>query len=494
VQVDASMSDREMAGPLLREAWRLAQDYLGGLAGRHVGSRADSTSIMERLATDLPATGVPADAVIRELAEAVEPGLVAASGPRYFGFVIGGALPASIGADWLAAAWDQNAVLHSTSPAAAAVEQVAGEWLLDLLGLPPGASFGLPGGAGLANAVALAAARHRVLERVGWDVEARGLFGAPEISVIIGEEAHATLVTALGYLGLGRERVVRVQADEQGRMRADAFSDAIRPIEGPTIVCAQVGNVNTGACDPVEPIADLMAGLPNAWLHVDGAFGLWAAASPRFAHLVVGVKRADSWATDAHKWLNVGYDCGFVATRDSDAHRAAMSTTASYLVQDPTRRDGWDWVLDSSRRSRGFALYATIRSLGREGIEALVERCCDLARRMAERLAGHPGVQILNEVVLNQVLVRFVPADPGAADTHTRDVIRLVQESGTAWLGGTTWHGGAAMRISVSNWSTTEADADATVDAILAAHAAAQPVDGTGEEPNARTTVRVPPT
>jgi glutamate/tyrosine decarboxylase-like PLP-dependent enzyme len=355
---------------------------------------------------------------------------------------------------------------------------VAGEWLLDLLGLPSDASFGLPGGAGLANAVALAAARHRVLERAGWDVEARGLFGAPEIRVVIGEEAHATLETALGYLGLGRERVVRVPTDGQGRMRADAFADAVRLMDGPTIVCAQVGNVNTGACDPVEAIADTMVSLPNAWLHVDGAFGLWAAASRRYRHLVAGVERADSWATDAHKWLNVGYDCGFVATRDGDAHRAAMSTTAAYLVQDPARRDGWDWVLDSSRRARGFALYATIRSLGREGIEALVDRCCELARRMAERLAGRPGVELLNEVVLNQVLVRFDPPGRDDADAHTRDVIRRVQEGGTAWLGGTTWHGQAAMRISLSNWSTTEADADATIEAILAAHTAQATVGG----------------
>jgi glutamate/tyrosine decarboxylase-like PLP-dependent enzyme len=470
VQPEASMKDREETGAVLREAWRLAQDYIDGLAARHVGARADAPAIMKRLQTALPLEGMSPDLVIRELADAVEPGLVAASGPRYFGFVIGGAMPASIGADWLAAAWDQNAVLHVASPAAAAVEQVAGEWLLDLLGLPLDASFGLTGGAGLANAVALAAARHRVLERVGWDVEARGLFGAPEISVFIGEEAHATLETALQYLGLGRERVIRVPTDRQGRMRADALRDAIHPVGSPIIVCAQVGNVNTGACDPLEPIADAMLSLPNAWLHVDGAFGLWAAASRRYRHLVAAVARADSWATDAHKWLNVGYDCGFVATRDHAAHRAAMTTTAAYLVQDPARRDGWDWVLDSSRRARGFALYATLRSFGRDGVEALVERCCDLALRMADSLSQHPGVEILNEVVLNQVLVRFRPSAGDDADGHTREVIRRVQAEGTAWMGGTTWHGQAAMRISVSNWSTTEADADATVEAILSAH------------------------
>ena len=387
------MSDGDGPGPVLRTAWQLAQDYLDGLPERHVGARADSLSITERLDPVLHDEGVAPDLVVRELAEAVGPGLVASSGPRYFGFVMGGALPASIGADWLAAAWDQNAVLHATSPAAAAVERVAGAWILDLLGLPREASFGLPGGAGLANAVALAAARHRVLERVGWDVEGRGLFGAPEIDVIIGDEAHATLESALQYLGLGRERVVRVATDGQGAMRADAFAASAAHRTRPTIVCAQAGNVNTGACDPLGPIGEVTRSLPNAWLHVDGAFGLWAAASPRSRHLVAGAERADSWATDAHKWLNVGYDCGFVATRDPDAHRAAMATTAAYLVHDSSRRDGWDWVLDSSRRARGFALYAALRSLGRDGVRDLVERCCALARRMAARLSAEPGVR-----------------------------------------------------------------------------------------------------
>jgi len=465
------MGDREELEPALEAASELARQYIDDLARRHVGPRADSLAIMAALGRTLPDQGVPAEAVIREMAEAVEPGLVASSGPRYFGFVVGGALPASIGADWLATAWDQNAVLHAASPAASAVEQVAGEWMLDLLGLPRGAAFGLPGGAGLANVVALAAARHAVLARAGWDVEARGLYGAPEITLIIGDEAHATLEAALQYLDLGRERAIRIPTDDQGRMKADAVAAQVRGVQGPTIVCAQAGNVNTGSFDPLESIADELEGLPNRWLHVDGAFGLWAAASSRLRHLVDGVERADSWATDAHKWLNVGYDCGFIATRHPEAHRAAMSTTAAYLVHDPTRRDGWEWVLDSSRRARGFALYATLRSLGRTGVRDLIEGCCSIARRMADRLAEHPGVEILNEVVLNQVLVRFTPAGPDDADGHTREVIRRVQQEGTAWMGGTTWHGQAAMRISVSNWSTTAEDADATVDAILRAHA-----------------------
>jgi glutamate/tyrosine decarboxylase-like PLP-dependent enzyme len=466
------MSDPSEETRTLEVALEIASEYLRGLSGRHVGPRADSVEIMAALGGELADEGIAPDTVIRRMAEAVEPGLVASSGPRYFGFVFGGALPASIGADWLAAAWDQNAVLHAASPAAAALEQVAGEWLLDLLGLPLDSGFGLPGGAGLANVVALAAARHAVLAREGWDVEARGLYEAPEITLLIGAEAHATLESALQYLGLGRDRVVRVPTDEQGRMRADAFSSLIASVEGPLIVCSQAGNVNSGAFDPIAQIADHLEGKPNTWHHVDGAFGLWAAASPRYRHLVDGVERADSWATDAHKWLNVGYDCGFVACRDPEAQRAAMSTRAAYLIHDPSQRDGWEWVLDSSRRARGFALYATLRSLGRNGVRDLVERCCAIAHGMADRLAEAPGVEILNDVVLNQALVRFTPRAGGDADDHTRAVIARVQAGGTAWMGGTIWQGRAAMRISVSNWSTTEADADATVAAIIDAHLA----------------------
>jgi glutamate/tyrosine decarboxylase-like PLP-dependent enzyme len=464
------MDDRER---VLRRAAELGLEFLAGLPERHVGPRANADDLAEALGGPIPEDGEDPLAVIEEMARGLDPGLVATAGPRYFGFVIGGALPAAMAADWLTAAWDQNANLHALSPAAAAIEQVAGPWMLDLLGLPPAASFGFPSGAGLGNAVGLAAGRHAVLAREGWDVEARGLYGAPQITVVIGDEAHATLLTALQYLGLGRDRVVRVATDEQGRMRADAFRETVAQVRGPLVVAAQAGNVNTGGFDPMSEIADAVAGHPNAWVHVDGAFGLWAAVSPALRHLVNGVERADSWATDAHKWLNVGYDCGFVAVRDPDAHRAAMSTFASYLMQSQTQREPWEFVLDSSRRARAFALYAALRSLGRTGVRELVERCCWLARRMADRLAPAPGVEVLNDVVLNQVLVRFLPAagagsaaDADAVDAHTREVIRRVQDEGTAWMGGTTWHGKAAMRISVSNWSTTEADADRTVDAI----------------------------
>ncbi len=452
------MDDRERA---LRRAAELGLDYLAGVAERHVGARADAASVRARLPAELPDGPMDPVAVVDELATALDPGIVASTGPRYFGFVVGGALPAATAADWLTAAWNQNAVVHALSPAAAAAEEVAGAWMLELLNLPRDASVGMPTGAGLGNAVGVAAARHAVLEREGWDVEARGLYGAPQITVIIGEEGHATLLTALQYLGLGRDRVVRVPTDDQGRMIADEARSAIGEVDGPLIVAAQAGNVNTGGFDPVGELAEALDGRPNAWLHVDGAFGLWAAVSPRLRHLVEGVDGADSWSTDAHKWLNVGYDCGFVAIRDGGAHRASMSMAASYLMRSE-QRENWEYVLDSSRRARGFTLYAAIRSLGRDGIQALVERCCDLATRIADRLREADGVEVLNDVVLNQVLVRF-----GDDDERTRAVISAVQDDGTAWMGGTTWKGRAAMRISVSNWSTTEADADRTVDAIL---------------------------
>ncbi len=451
--------------PLLARTAALAGEYLDGLQERPVGAREDAIAVAERLRVALPDAGEDPLGVIERMARDVDPGLVASAGPRYFGFVVGGAVPASVAADWLTAVWDQNSAVHALSPAAAAAEQVAGEWMKELLGIPAEASHGLPTGAGLGNTVGMAAARHALLGRIGWDVEERGLYDAPEIAVLIGDEAHATVLTALQYLGLGRGRVTRVAVDEQGRMRADALADALAAAAGrPALVCAQAGNVNTGAFDPLEPIATAVRGHSNAWLHVDGAFGLWAAAVPRLRHLVAGSESADSWATDAHKWLNVGYDCGFVAVRDPDAHRSAMASSAAYLMASGTNREGWEYVLDSSRRARGFALYATLRSLGRDGVRDLVERCCSLATRMADALASVPGAQVLNEVNLNQVLVRF-----GDDDERTRDVIRRVQQSGEAWMGGTSWHGVAAMRISVSGWNTTEADIDRTVEAIRSA-------------------------
>jgi glutamate/tyrosine decarboxylase-like PLP-dependent enzyme len=455
--------------PLLDRIADLARGFLDSLPHRPVGARADLGSLRSAFGGTLPAAGAEPAAVIEHLAAAADPGLVASAGPRYFGFVIGGSLPAALAADWLAAAWDQDAGLYACGPAAAVVEEVAAAWLLDLFALPPTASVGFVTGGQMANFTGLAAGRHAVLQRAGWDVEEDGLTGAPAVNVVVGDEAHVTILTSLRMLGLGSRRVVRVAADGQGRMRADELHSTLAGLDGPTIVCAQVGNVNTGAFDPVGEIADV-AHRRGGWVHVDGAFGLWAAASPALRDLVRGVERADSWATDGHKWLNVPYDSGIAIVRDAAAHKTAMTGRASYLVQSSgAERDPQDWTPEFSRRARGFAVYAALKSLGRDGVTALVERCCRLARRMAERLAAAPGVRILNEVVLNQVLVRFEPEGGGDGDAFTRAVVTRVQREGTCWMAGSRWHGMDAMRISVSNWSTTEADIDRSAEAILAA-------------------------
>ena len=448
---------------LLARVAELASEHLEALPERHAGPIAGFDELRSALGVQLAEDGVPAAQVIEELALGAARGLVASPGPRYFGFVTGGALPAALAADWLASAWDQNGFCAVSSPAASVVEEVACGWLLDLLGLPAESGAGLTTGAQMANVTGLAAARGSVLTRAGWDVEEQGLGGAPAIRVLAGEEAHVTVWRALRLLGFGRAAIEVVAADEQGRMRADALADALAGGSGPAIVCAQAGNVNTGACDPLGEIV-AAAHEQSAWVHVDGAFGLWAAASPVYAALVAGAAGADSWATDAHKWLNVPYDCGVIAVRDRTAHAAAMSLTASYLVRDDaSARSNSDWVPEASRRARGFAVYAALRSLGRSGAAELVERCCGLARRLAERVAAE-GVEVLNDVVLNQVLLRF-----GADDALTDQVVRRVQEDGTLWAGGTRWRGQAAMRVSVSSWSTTESDIDLAAKAILTA-------------------------
>jgi glutamate/tyrosine decarboxylase-like PLP-dependent enzyme len=367
-------------------------------------------------------------------------------------------VPAALAADWLTSAWDQNAGLYVAGPAASVVEEVAGEWLAELLGLPRGVSFAFVTGTQMAHATALAAARNEVLARAGWDVERDGLAGAPPIRVLTGEKAHSTLPRALRLIGLGTGSLVPVAVDDQGRMRLDALDEALASGDGPTILCAQAGEVNTGSFDPLGEIADAAA-IAGAWLHVDGAFGLWAAASPRLAHLTAGAERADSWSTDGHKFLNVPYDSGIVFCARPEAHRRAMSVQAEYLVQsgEGGPRDQVDWTPEFSRRARGFPVYAAIRSLGRSGIADLVERCCDLAQRFADGIAEVPGVEVLNEVVLNQVLFRF------DSDDRTTAKLGAVQRSGVAWMSGTTWDGRQAIRISVSNWQTTEEDIDRTI-------------------------------
>ncbi|MFO7280262.1 MAG: aminotransferase class V-fold PLP-dependent enzyme [Thermoanaerobacterales bacterium] len=463
----------------LEVAARRARDWVRGLPDRPVGARAGLADL--RAALDVPLTDEGADpaTVVRELADASEPGLVATGSPRYFGFVIGGALPAALAADWLASAWDQNAGLHVGGPAAAVVEEIAGRWVLDLLGLPAGASFGFVTGCQMAHVTALAAARNDVLARAGWDVERQGLVGAPPVRVLAGEARHATLDRALRLLGLGTDAVEPVACGPDGRVRLDALAERLgRPgAAGPTIVCAQVGEVNTGAVDPVAEICDL-AHDHGAWVHVDGAFGLWAAASPALRPLVAGVERADSWATDFHKWLNVPYDSGFAACAHPASHRAAMGTRADYLVhaEPDGPRDQMDWNPEFSRRARGFAVYAALRSLGRRGVADLVERCCALARRAAGALARLDGVEVLNDVVLDQVLVGFRDVDAGR-------VVEEVQRSGECWMSGTTWQGRPAMRISVINWQTGEDDVDRAVAAIEAAVASLTRVSPNRSEP-----------
>ena len=454
---------------VLDAAVRAARAYLATLPTRPVAARATIEEMRAALGGPLPADGTDPARVVAELAEQADPGIVATAGPRYFGFVVGGTLPAALGADWLTSVWDQNAGIYVLSPAASVVEETVIRWLLELFGLPSTSSIGFVTGCQMANATCLAAARHAVLRKAGWDVEERGLFGAPEIDVVLGGEAHVTIPVALRLLGLGASRVRSVPVDGQGRMRAEPLRRMLAETHGPAIVCAQAGNVNTGAFDPIDEIAAITRER-GAWLHVDGAFGLWAAASPKLRALTKGLERADSWATDAHKSLNVPYDNGIAIVADASAHRAAMAATAAYLVKSSDgRRDPDDWTPEFSRRARGFTVYAALRSLGRRGVVDLIERSSSQAREMADRLGQAPGVEVLNDVGYNQVLVRFKPAGGGDIDAHTRAVIERVQQDGTCWLGGTTWQGKAAMRISVSGWSTTSDDIARSADAILRA-------------------------
>jgi glutamate/tyrosine decarboxylase-like PLP-dependent enzyme len=450
---------------LLRTAAERAISYRASLADRHVAPLPDAVDRLDALGGPLPDGPDDPAAVIAKLDELGSPATIASGGGRYFGFVTGTSLPVTLAASWLAGAWDQNGALVACSPIAARLEEIALPWLIDLLALPAGSGGGFVTGATMANFTGLAAARHAVLAQVGWDVEAAGLFGAPPVTVIVGEEVHVSLLKALTLLGFGRERVVRVPVDGQGRMRADALP----PLAGPTVVCIQAGNVNTGAFDPAKEIC-AAAHAAGAWVHVDGAFGLWAAAAPGRAHLAAGIGDADSWSTDAHKWLNVPYDSGIVVVRDPQHVRAAMApAAAAYLALTDTREPS-HFTPEISRRARGVEVWAALRALGRSGVADLVERTCCYAKRFAEGLQT-AGFQVLNEVVLNQLLVSF-----GDAET-TRRVIAAVQADGTCWCGGTVWQGQTAMRISVSSAATTEADVDQSLAAILrVARGVAQPV------------------
>jgi len=439
---------------LLAETADRAARYIAGIADRRVAPLPTDVARLEALGGPLPQSPTEPSQVLALLDDIGSPATVASAGPRYFGFVVGGSLPAALSANWLAGAWDQNAAMHIMSPVAAKLEEIVLEWMLDLLGLPLGSGAGFVTGTTMANFSALAAARTALLKRSGWNVEEDGLFGAPPIHVVVGNEVHVSVLKALSMLGMGRSRVTRVPADAQGRMRPKALP----PLDNRSIVCVQAGNVNTGAFDPTGEIC-ARAHEVNAWVHVDGAFGLWAAASPRYAPLLLGAGAADSWAIDCHKWLNVPYDSGVAVVRTPAHLQAAMSINAEYLKAGEGR-EPWYFAPEASRRARGVELWAAMRSLGRSGLTEMIERNCRQAAIFAKHLRN-AGFTILNDVVLNQVLVSF------GSDEATLRVIADVQSDGATWCGGTQWQGHTAMRISVSNWATTDEDVERSVAAII---------------------------
>jgi glutamate/tyrosine decarboxylase-like PLP-dependent enzyme len=440
---------------ILDDAAQRATAYLDSLRNRPVSPRPDAIDRLRILDTPLPQKSTASEEVLARLDEFVSPATMAMAGPRFFGFVIGGSLPVALAANWLAAAWDQNAGYDASTPGVARLEEIAQRWLIELLDLPKQCAVGFVTGATVANFTALAAARNAVLKRCGWSVEADGLFGAPPIQVVVGEECHPTLLKSLGMLGLGRARLTRVPVDAQGRMRVEK----LQGISSPSIVCLQAGNVNSGAFDSFDKLCPI-ARDAGAWIHIDGAFGLWAKAAPSLTHLTGGMDLADSWATDAHKWLNVPYDSGIAFVRDADALRSSMAITAEYLPPQGPRRNPCDFTPELSRRARGVEVWSALFHLGREGLAELIERNCAQARRFADRLTA-AGYDVLNEVVLNQVVVRFGDAE------RTKRVIEAIQQDGTCWAGVTVWQGHTAMRISVCSWATTDADVERSVDAMI---------------------------
>jgi glutamate/tyrosine decarboxylase-like PLP-dependent enzyme len=456
-------------GPL-SAAFHYATEYVASASERPVAATADLATLRKRLAVPLGDDGVDATRVIEELVRSVEGGVITSSGPRFFGWVIGGSLPAALAADWLTSTWDQNAGLFTTAPAAAVVEEVAGAWLKELLGVPTAASFALVTGCQMAHATCLAAARHALLAKRGWDVEQEGLAGAPAIRILTSTEKHGTILRTVRLLGLGERQIVNLAADENGCLCADALRSALESSDAPAIVVLQAGDLHIGAFDnfaELIPIAKTF----GAWVHVDGAFGLWVAASARLRHLMKGAEAADSWATDGHKWLNVPYDCGYAFVADREAHRASMSHHAAYLTHDEAARDEMDWNPEFSRRGRGFATYAALRQLGRAGVAELVERCCDVAHALTTRIGALEGAEILWVPQINQGLVRFVDARDGSAaacDAFTERVMVEILASGEAFFTGTTWRGMRAMRVSVSNWQTSMKDVDRVVVAVEA--------------------------
>ncbi|GAB3625844.1 pyridoxal-dependent decarboxylase [Pandoraea terrae] len=451
------------------QAYSLALAFHDSRALRSPAATASFEALRAALYVPTPDEGVTAPEVITQLAAAVDAGLMGAAGPRFFAKVMGGSHPVGVAVDWMTSMWGQNSGSYHGSPAGAVAEQVASSWLLDLLGLPSDCSIGFTTGATMASFVCLAAARSKVLRLAGWNADADGLFGAPPVNVCIGNDAHAAIFAALRYLGLGHDRVIRIPTDDAGRMLVPALSGALASRGGPLIVIAQAGQINTGAFDPFNEIADVVHRY-GGWLHVDGAFGLWARACPALAQLTAGVEQADSWATDGHKWLQTPYDCGYAIVRDSDAHRRAMAYEASYLpAAGGECREPFHYVPELSRRARGFATWALIRAFGRRGIAAMIERHCLLARRMAMRLTSEAGVEVLNQVELNQFVVQFGAGEPPERRDHlTRATIENIQAAGTCYVAEATWHDRLVMRFSVISWATTEEDIDRSADSIIA--------------------------
>jgi glutamate/tyrosine decarboxylase-like PLP-dependent enzyme len=441
-----------------------AADFIECLPQRPVGVSASAQELFAALDKPLFESPISPTSVLRDMVRDIDQGLVASAGPRYFGFVIGGATPASIAADWLTSAWDQNAQAYTTSPAAAVVEEIVARWLVELLQLPGESSVGFVSGCQMANFTALSVARNTVLSRSGWNLDENGLFGAPPVTVFVSDQAHTTIRNALKMIGIGTAQIQLVPSDNQGRMRIDAFAQQLSKVDDqPVIVSVQAGNVNTGAFEPVDAIANLVGGL-NAWIHVDGAFGLWAAVSPNLRHLLQGFEQADSWATDAHKWLNTPHDSGIVFVKRASDHRGLKMTRCAYAGAElPGKRDGSIWAPENSRRARAFVLYAAIRSLGRSGIRELVERCCNLSQQFAGAVARIPHAHVLNEVVLNQVLLRIEPPDCPDMDAFHEALAREIQSRGLCWIGTTQWKDKTVLRISISNWST---DTDAISQSI----------------------------
>jgi len=463
----------EFEGPL-DAAVVEAKRWLSSIDQRPVRPSGDVKAMLEVFDKELPFKGEPAELVVRALAEGAEPGLMATGSGRFYAWVVGGALPAAMAADWLVSAWDQNAAMAEPFPAVCAIEKVTARWVLELLGLPPTCSVGFVTGGQMANTVCLAAARNHVLAAHSWDVEVDGLAGAPPVAVVVSRERHDTIDRGLRFLGLGTGAVRTVAVDDAGRIRPQALGATLAEVSGPTIVCTQAGNVNGGAVDPLGEVRDVIDQRGNAdiWLHVDGAFGLWARADPSRRHLLDGVERADSWATDAHKWLNTPYDCGMAICAHPEAHQAALHVQTSYLPvgEKVELREPMDFSPEFSRRARSVPVWAALRQLGVDGLARLVDRCCQMAERFASTLDAVEGVHVLHQG-LNQVVVRFAAGSGQDDDAHTRDVVAKVQRQGTCYPSPTVWHGVAAMRISVSNWRTDTDDVDRSVRAILAAHA-----------------------